>query len=324
MIPDEVPYEAEAVVIYDDGIDHYPPPVYEEPENPYDPGSGTVDTGNPEIFGLAYTGQVINNENGNPLPNATVRLYKDGNLIASKAANASGEFYFDVPTTATQIEVTYIDFVRRLISAAPYNNSNYNLVPMLVDENELPEVIVTDGMGKWDWIVYAALGAKYLHDKNKGRRVGEVKAAHIGIGIALILGFDTIKKIFEGIGFWDSADTKDLDSETVNPLSPWNPAFLNSAPSNASVLSAEMADGMLFLIYESFGAFNDDETKVIGIFKTLKTKSQLASLAYYYNKETGGDLLTWLRGGSWPYDRLSDQDVATINAYIKNLPNYIA
>jgi hypothetical protein len=74
-------------------------------------------------------------------------------------------------------------------------------------------------------------------------------------------------------------------------------------------------------ILDSFGAFNDNEEQAIAVFHQLKTKANVSFLAEIFYRMTGQDLLTYLRGGIWPQDRLSDSDVNAINQFLSKLPN---
>ena len=70
---------------------------------------------------------------------------------------------------------------------------------------------------------------------------------------------------------------------------------------------------------------SDDFDAVLGVFKQLKTKSQVSYLAHKFNEIKGKDLLNWLQGGgalSWPADRFSAEQVNQLIKYVNGLKNY--
>jgi hypothetical protein len=75
-------------------------------------------------------------------------------------------------------------------------------------------------------------------------------------------------------------------------------------------------------IEDAFGAFNDCEECAIGVFKRCYTQANASFLCWVFVNHYGEDMLTYLRGGWWPQDRLSDADVNQINQYISNLPKW--
>lgn len=141
-----------------------------------------------------------------------------------------------------------------------------------------------------------------------------------------ILAFDSVKRILEGLGFWKSEATKNLDDASTNPANYWNPNFWRTVnPSGTGwtyAIDVTTAQQWLSELRDAFGAFNDNEEQAIGILKRCRTQANLSFLADIFNRTYGEDLLTWLRGGWWPQDRLSDADVYTVNNYISRLPKY--
>lgn len=150
-----------------------------------------------------------------------------------------------------------------------------------------------------------------------------VKYAAIGLGAIVVLKmFGAIDGILEAVGLKDGKATKDLDQAAADTTSYWSPLFYKSAPAGAWLLTAATAKQYANEIYDAVGAFNDDEDAVIAVFKRLRAQSQVSQLADVFYQLHKADLLTFLRGGSWPQDRLSDADVNKINTYINSLPKY--
>lgn len=163
-----------------------------------------------------------------------------------------------------------------------------------------------------------------LLNERKKKSVGKIDKENI-IPILLIGGaiisFDLLKKLFESIGIWNSAETKQLDNQASNPGSYWNPNYYTQFSSYSYALDTTQAAALAKQIYDSFGVFNDCEECVKSVFKSLRTKSNVSFLAKVFAANYGQDLLSFLRGGIWPQDRLSDSDVAEIDSYISKLPN---
>lgn len=182
---------------------------------------------------------------------------------------------------------------------------------------------------KLPFLEMIAAGLILAYAAKKKKRVGaltmeEIKPfLYIGGGI---LAFDSVKRILEGLGFWKSEATKNLDDASTNPNSYWNPNFWRTIKPDAAnwtyAIDVTTAQEWINDLRAAFGAFNDNEDQAIGVLKRCRTQANLSFLADIFNRTYGEDLLTWLRGGWWPQDRLSDADVYTINNYISRLPKY--
>jgi hypothetical protein len=199
----------------------------------------------------------------------------------------------------------------------------------MLEEN--PNVSLTKDSSVPVWMMLAILAAIILVQKKKKKdgKVGAFGTADVYTVMMLVGGviaFSIIRKVLEGLGLWNSKDTKALDNASTDPNSFWNPNYwLTIKPPDKAwtyAISEATADQWCDEIYNSFGAFNDDEEDVIGIFKRCRTKANCSFLAWAWDRYKGGDLLAYLRGGNWPSDRLSDKDVNTINSFISKLPNY--
>lgn len=137
---------------------------------------------------------------------------------------------------------------------------------------------------------------------------------------AVVVGFSLVSKVFQGLGIWDSPATKHLDAESSDPGSPWNPNYYRQFQNFTYAIDTKTAMQYASEMLDAFGPFNDCEECVISIFKRLRTKSNLSFLSDVFSQGYGQDLLSYLRGGTWPQDRLSDADVNFINDYINQLP----
>lgn len=146
------------------------------------------------------------------------------------------------------------------------------------------------------------------------------------VGGVLLVGYvvynvvQGAKSLAEAVGFKDSADTKNLDDVAKNPYSFWSPNFYRQQGSGALLLTRAAAEEMAREVYDSFGWFDDDEERAIAVLKGLRSQTQVSFLSSVFGDLYQQDLLTFLRGGIYPKDRLSDADVNELNSYISRLP----
>jgi len=134
-----------------------------------------------------------------------------------------------------------------------------------------------------------------------------------------LLYFGVLDPLLKVLGIKKNADTVALDNAASNPDSFWSPLFWKGLR-NPIIMTRSSAENIARTIYDAFGVFNDNEEQAVGALKNLKYQAQCSFLADVFFQMYGMDLITFLRGGSWPQDRLSDSDVADINSYISKLP----
>lgn len=177
----------------------------------------------------------------------------------------------------------------------------------------------------------AALLAFYYSRKNKkvgafDAKKGEGIILVIALGVSAFLAYKLVKKILDFLGVTKSEASQGLDNASTNPNAFWNPNFWQTIkPANAAysyAISYDTAAEWAKTLYDSFGIFNDNEEQAIGVFKQCRTQANASYLCYVFQHLYGEDCLSFLRGGWWPQDRLSDADVYTINNYVNALPKY--
>lgn len=137
-----------------------------------------------------------------------------------------------------------------------------------------------------------------------------------------LIGLSIIRKILIALGIWEDPKSKKLDQASVDPNSAWSPAYWRRSQNYSYTISEAQAKAYAEQIYDAFGMFNDNEEQAIDVFHKMRTKANVSFLADIFSQVYQQDLLTFLRGGVWPQDRLSDSDVTLINDYIANLPNF--
>jgi hypothetical protein len=145
------------------------------------------------------------------------------------------------------------------------------------------------------------------------------------IGLVVIyFGYTkVIKPILEGVGLQKSSEEIEIEKQTSNPSSPWNPNYWRKG--GATIITNSKVQQFVNTIWNAPGYFSDDFDAVLGVFKQLKTKSQVSYLAHKFNEMKGKDLLSWLQGGgalSWPADRFSSEQVNQLIKYVNGLKNY--
>jgi len=143
-----------------------------------------------------------------------------------------------------------------------------------------------------------------------------VIAAAAAVGLVY---FGVLNPLLKALGLKDSAETEQLNKEAETPLSVWSATLWQNTPGAVLIRQVD-TNAYCKTIYDSFGAFNDCEECAIAVFKGLKYKTQVSWLAYQFAEIYGQDLLSFLRGGNWPQDRLSDTTVSELTAYLNKLP----
>jgi len=145
------------------------------------------------------------------------------------------------------------------------------------------------------------------------------------IGLVVVyFGYNkVIKPILESVGLQKSNEELEIEKQTSNPGSPWNPNYWRKG--GATIITSAAAEKFINTIWNAPGYFSDDFDAVLGVFKQLKTKSQVSYLSDKFNQVKGKDLLSWLQGGgalSWPADRFSAEQVNQLIKYVNGLKNY--
>lgn len=265
---------------------------------------------------MTVEGYIFDKESNSPINNAVITLV---DIATGKKkeplfhlVDNSYEAWAEVP----DLVAVYFDSPGHKSQIVPLNNLANS--PNIYLEKGLPAAALA-----------AAAGIMLFVAKKKKKSVGALKTSDVIpflLIIGAVYGFNILNKILEFFGLKDSKDTKDLDYESSNPNSFWNPNYWqNINPSNTGwtyAITEATARQWCQEIYNAFGAFNDCEECVIAVFKRCKTKANASFIAWVWQKQYGQDLLTYLRGGNWPQDRLSDKDVNTINQFIAKLPDY--
>jgi hypothetical protein len=122
---------------------------------------------------------------------------------------------------------------------------------------------------------------------------------------------------------------EDLSSNLDSPFS--GAPYLNKFPkgTNYTTLTGASARSLSSSIRSSMTNFGDNEQRVIGIFKQLKSKAQVAVLSKEFFNTYNLDLWTFLKEGtpnsdliSQFYTGLSEKDLGIILNIVDKLPKY--
>lgn len=141
------------------------------------------------------------------------------------------------------------------------------------------------------------------------------------IGGLFVGGYFIIKPILEKLGLKESADeaaakAKLKEQETIYNI--WGGiTSLQKAAGNKKkivLLTSSGADYNAKTINNAFGIVNDNEDQIFGVFRSLRYKSQVASIVSAYYKLFKKDLLTTLKS------RLSQAEINEIINIIETKP----
>jgi hypothetical protein len=132
-----------------------------------------------------------------------------------------------------------------------------------------------------------------------------------------------VKPLLEGLGL-KKTDTEIANENAQLAETAWNPLFWQSAPNGSLLKKDAYVSQEATKIYDSLGFFSDDYDTILASIRNFKTKTQVSQLADKFQQLFGLDLYAYLTNGnsSLPGSGLSTAHLATINEYVRNLPNY--
>lgn len=123
--------------------------------------------------------------------------------------------------------------------------------------------------------------------------------------------FLVIKPLLESLNVMDTKEEKDAEKLRQSTEKSgfksdyWNPNFTAKPGYKAFLLTESSARALVDKLWNASGAFNDDEEAVYAVFRTLRYKTQVSFLAYWFNKLKKKDLYTWLRDSVLNQDELN-------------------
>jgi hypothetical protein len=142
----------------------------------------------------------------------------------------------------------------------------------------------------------------------------------IKAGVTLA-GLYIVFKIAQKVGVIPSAasNAAQQNLQQLETASYWDyNKFLATAPGGALLLTMAGAAAYVDDLWDATGYFNDDEDKIYGVFRAMKTKSQVAALAKRFNQLKSKDLYSYLD------EYLNDEELLKVKAIIDQKPTYFA
>jgi hypothetical protein len=152
--------------------------------------------------------------------------------------------------------------------------------------------------------------------KNKGIDPNVI----IKYGVSLA-GLFIIYKLAQKVGLIPSQESKQetQNLQALQSASVWDyNKFLASLPAGALLLTQAGAAAYVDDLWDATGWYNDDEEKIYGVFREMKTQSQIAALAKRFNQLKNKDLYSYLR------DYLNDTELLNVKTIIDQKPKYFA
>ena len=148
----------------------------------------------------------------------------------------------------------------------------------------------------------------------------EDRKLFIYVGSAVAAYVLIVNPILKKLGIRTSQAIQQAQQGGVN--NPFNPLFWKQ--SGALLITNNAVENMITKIHGAFTIFQDDFNAVYGVFKQLKTQSQVSYLADRFRQKYNADLITFLGngGGILPWDGLSDSQLTQIVNYVNSLPKY--
>jgi hypothetical protein len=292
---------------------------------------------------MVFSGKIVDSFTGAGIPYATVKIYTPEMQYTGIGVSATvdGEFKF----SSTVIDWPNI----AVVSAAEYEPTEWELyedfvtaakIPLVRKVKELDPVIITSGGGdkkaNYAWLLLIPLAIAASKKKNA---IGEVgfNTSTVITGAAILVaikGFNLLNDILTLFGLGKDKDDHAFDNENENPDSPLKPTLYINAPAdkktkafNSLVSNPNGSDNrvndLAEELFSAFGSWDDDEAQAIGVFKKFRSQIEASCFAYIW-EETWGypDLLQWLKGSTYPNDRLDTGEIKEITDYLHNLPVY--
>jgi hypothetical protein len=138
-------------------------------------------------------------------------------------------------------------------------------------------------------------------------------------GVATLAGLYLVYKVLQKVGVVptaaSTAATQNLQQLQAANYWDYN-NFLATAPAGHALLTQAGAAAYVDDLWDATGTFNDDEEKIYGVFRAMKTKSQVAALAKRFNQLKSFDLYNYLE------NYLNESELLKVKAIIDQKPNY--
>lgn len=149
--------------------------------------------------------------------------------------------------------------------------------------------------------------------------------------LVIILYLVFAKPVFDYLGITKSKGDRIRAKQLSDPNSCfktefWKKYYQHANKTTGKKLSLALSQQLQSIakeIYEAFGYWTDDESKISGAIYRLKTKAEVSIMASYFQNAYHVDLLTYLSNGkdTMPQNGLGDYELQIIINYVDKLPN---
>jgi hypothetical protein len=142
----------------------------------------------------------------------------------------------------------------------------------------------------------------------------------IKAGVTLA-GLFIVYKIAQKLGIIPSKESTEeaQNLQALESSSVWDyNKFLSNLPAGAKLLTQAGAAAYVEDLWDATGYFNDDEEKIYGVFRAMKTQSQIAALAKRFNQLKTQDLYSYLS------NYLNSEELLKVKGIIDQKPKYFA
>jgi len=138
-------------------------------------------------------------------------------------------------------------------------------------------------------------------------------------GVVTLAGLYLVYKVLQKVGVVPTAAANQAQQnlQQLEAANYWDyNNFLATAPPGHALLTQAGAAAYVNDLWDATGTFNDDEEAIYGVFRAMKTQSQVAALSKRFNQLKSKDLYGYLN------DYLNEAELLKVKAIIDQKPKY--
>jgi hypothetical protein len=142
----------------------------------------------------------------------------------------------------------------------------------------------------------------------------------IKAGISLA-GLFIVYRLLQKTGLLPTAESTQAaqNLQQLESASVWDyNKFLGTLPAGALLLTQNGAAAYVDDLWNATSWYNDDEQAIYGVFRAMKTQSQISALAKRFNQLKAQDLYSYLK------NYLNEEELLTVKKIIDQKPKYFA
>jgi len=151
-------------------------------------------------------------------------------------------------------------------------------------------------------------------------------------GVALLAYFGFLRPILKKFGFATAGETNKVNAAETAPdqSNPFKPGYYKEvlkrrAGQPVTLKSASGLSKIYKVFYDGFGYIYDDEAKITSAFIQLASKAQVSQFAEYVQKQTGRDIITFMKTGINSVNAgagLNDTEISRIIDIVNSKPEF--